>query len=106
MVSRYLKMAAVGLLLVSSGAVQAHDWRGEWGHRPQRHSQHRLHEACEDGNRRACVKFGIELGERRERREAWRQTYPQYDRWGYPVYSTTPTQQLYPQYDRWGYPKH
>jgi len=103
MISKYLKMVVVGMLL-SSGVAEAHDWGNRWGgQRDERHSLNRLHEACEDGNRRACVKFGMEIDERREQRQEQRQTYPQYDRWGYP---TTPTQQTYPQYDMWGYPKH
>jgi hypothetical protein len=70
MVSRYLKMAAVGLFL-ASGVVQAHDWGEGW---ERRHAYlHPLREACEDGDRHACVRLGIEIGERRERREAWRE---------------------------------
>lgn len=37
----------------------------------------RLREACEDGDRRACVRFGIIIGENRERRAAWRQDHPE-----------------------------
>ena len=33
-------------------------------------------EACEDGDRRACVRLGILIGENRERRAAWRHEYP------------------------------
>ena len=36
-----------------------------------------LREACEDGDRRACVRLGIIIGEHRERREAWRQEHPE-----------------------------
>jgi len=31
---------------------------------------------CEDGDRRACVRLGILIGENRARREAWRRDYP------------------------------
>ncbi len=31
---------------------------------------------CEDGDRRACVRLGIIIGENRARREAWRRDYP------------------------------
>src|SRR6516225_7026235 len=33
-------------------------------------------EACEDGDRRACVRLGILIGENRERRAAWRREHP------------------------------
>jgi hypothetical protein len=36
----------------------------------------RLREDCEDGNRRACVRLGIIIGENRERRAAWRREHP------------------------------
>jgi len=32
--------------------------------------------ACEDGDRRACVRLGILIGENRERRAAWRREHP------------------------------
>jgi len=33
--------------------------------------------ACEDGDRRACVRMGIIIGENRERREMWRRENPE-----------------------------
>ena len=36
-----------------------------------------LREACEDGDKRACVRLGIIIGEHRERREAWRREHPE-----------------------------
>jgi len=33
-------------------------------------------EAGEDGDRRACVRLGILIGENRERRAAWRREHP------------------------------
>ena len=33
--------------------------------------------ACEDGDRRACVRLGIIIGEHRERREEWRREHPE-----------------------------
>ena len=33
--------------------------------------------ACEDGDRRACVRMGIIIGENRERRELWRRENPE-----------------------------
>jgi len=35
-----------------------------------------LREGCEDGDRRACVRLGIIIGENRERRAAWRREHP------------------------------
>ncbi len=32
---------------------------------------------CEDGDRRACVRLGILIGENRERRAAWRREHPE-----------------------------
>jgi hypothetical protein len=34
-------------------------------------------EACEDGDRRACVRLGIIIGENRERRAQWRRENPE-----------------------------
>jgi hypothetical protein len=34
-------------------------------------------EACEEGDRRACVRLGIIIGENRERRAAWRRENPE-----------------------------
>ena len=36
-----------------------------------------LREECEDGERRACVRLGIIIGENRERRAAWRREHPE-----------------------------
>jgi hypothetical protein len=35
-----------------------------------------LRRACEDGDRRACIRFGIIIGENRERRAQWRRETP------------------------------
>jgi hypothetical protein len=39
---------------------------------------HRLHVECDHGDRRACVRFGILLGENRERHEEWRHAHPEF----------------------------
>jgi hypothetical protein len=36
-----------------------------------------LREGCEDGDRRACVRLGIIIGENRERRASWRREHPE-----------------------------
>lgn len=35
-----------------------------------------LRVACNDGDRRACVRLGIIIGEHRERRDEWRREHP------------------------------
>jgi hypothetical protein len=35
-----------------------------------------LRAACDDGDRRACIRFGIIIGENRERRAQWRRDNP------------------------------
>lgn len=37
----------------------------------------RLREGCEGGDRRACVRFGMILGEYRDRQEEWRREHPE-----------------------------
>ena len=37
----------------------------------------RLREECEDGERRACVRLGILIGENRDRRANWRREHPE-----------------------------
>jgi uncharacterized protein (DUF58 family) len=36
-----------------------------------------LRAACEDGDRHACVRLGIIIGEHRDRREQWRHEHPE-----------------------------
>lgn len=38
----------------------------------------RLHEACDDGNRHACIRFGILIGQHRERVASWRRSRPDF----------------------------
>jgi hypothetical protein len=80
MVSRYLKMALVGLIL-ASGVAQAHDWDGGWKHK--HYYLHQLREACEAGERHACVRLGMVIGEHRAQREAWQPHPPGYYDRGY-----------------------
>jgi hypothetical protein len=40
-----------------------------------------LRSACEDGERRACVRLGIIIGENRERRAEWRHEHPELFWW-------------------------
>jgi hypothetical protein len=41
----------------------------------------RLHKACEEGDRRACVHFGMIVGENKEHREEWRREHPEWFAW-------------------------
>jgi hypothetical protein len=41
----------------------------------------RLRDACDDGNRSACIRFGVMLGENRERERQWRNERPDFYRW-------------------------
>jgi hypothetical protein len=48
---------------------------------PRDELQARMYElrgACEAGDRRACVRFGIMIGENRERVAEWRRSHPDY----------------------------
>jgi uncharacterized protein YcfJ len=47
------------------------------GHDELRERMLGLREGCEQGDRRACVRLGILIGEHRERREAWRREHPE-----------------------------
>lgn len=56
--------------------------RREEGARDElRERMFRLREACEEGDRRACVRLGIIIGENRGRREAWRRDHPELFFW-------------------------
>ena len=39
------------------------------------------HIACEHGDKAACVRFGIILGENRGKREEWRHLHPEFFWW-------------------------
>jgi hypothetical protein len=41
----------------------------------------RLHRACDDGDRRACIQFGMIVGENREYRAQWRREHPELFGW-------------------------
>jgi hypothetical protein len=40
-----------------------------------------FHVLCDKGDRRACVRFGILIGENRERRDEWRRRHPEWWWW-------------------------
>jgi hypothetical protein len=41
----------------------------------------RLRAACYDGSRKACIRFGMILGQRREREREWRRSDPDFWAW-------------------------
>lgn len=40
-----------------------------------------LHRLCDQGDRKACVKFGMALGELRDHHAEWRRTHPEFFFW-------------------------
>lgn len=42
---------------------------------------HRLHFECDRGDRRACVRFGVMIGESREHHAEWRRSHPEWWWW-------------------------
>jgi hypothetical protein len=45
---------------------------------PERNRMRRLREACYDGSRKACIRFGMILGQNRERERHWRRSEPDF----------------------------
>lgn len=52
-----------------------------FGDEDPRRRMFELRERCEDGDRRACVRFGIVIGENRERNAQWRRESPEFYWW-------------------------
>jgi hypothetical protein len=48
----------------------------------------RLHQLCEKGDQKACVRFGMMLNENRPRHEEWRKSHPEF--WSYQEKRATP----------------
>jgi len=40
-----------------------------------------FHQLCDRGDRKACVRFGIMIGENRERHAEWRRAHPEFWWW-------------------------
>lgn len=74
-----LKLARVtGLLLagsVSSASAMAADWTAREAELVG------LHQLCDKGDRRACVRFGMMLGEAKERHTEWRKAHAEWWWW-------------------------
>lgn len=71
---RTLVLGALALLSASGygAAARAQDWGAEMAH---------WHALCDQGDRRACVRFGVLIGEHRERHAEWRRTHPDWWWW-------------------------
>ena len=72
--------AAILFTAITPGLARAHDHR--WDGRSQ---MRELRAACDWGDRRACVRLGRAIEQRREARRQWdyapRQPYRSYDPW-------------------------
>jgi hypothetical protein len=69
-------LATLAVLLVGVGAVRMTARADEHEERMRR-----LHFECDRGDRRACVQFGVMIGENRERHAEWRRSHPEW--WWY-----------------------
>ena len=71
--------AGLAALAASIGMAQLTTARADaWEHEER---MRRLHFDCEHGDRRACVGFGIMIGENRERHAEWRRAHPEWWWW-------------------------
>jgi hypothetical protein len=50
-------------------------------HDPERARMRRLRQACDDGSRKSCIRFGMILGQNRERERQWRRSDPDFFAW-------------------------
>jgi hypothetical protein len=48
---------------------------------PLEEEMHRVQIACDQGDKKACVRLGIYIGEHRERSKEWHRTHPEYFWW-------------------------
>lgn len=74
-------IAALMMAAVPFSTAQANDW---WGR--ERSPMHDLRQACDWGDRRACIRFGREIEQRREARREWREEQRRawaHDQWRY-----------------------
>jgi hypothetical protein len=74
------KLSTVAVLVLagatlSSVTVRAEDWKAREAELLG------LHQLCDKGDRRACVRFGMMLGEAKERHADWRRNHPEFWWW-------------------------
>jgi hypothetical protein len=65
----------LGSTVLSSGVVQAADWTAREAELVG------LHQFCDKGDRKACVRFGMLLGEAKERHADWRRAHAEWWWW-------------------------
>jgi hypothetical protein len=79
MAFRSKAMSVTTLLLattiLSSAAVRAADWTAREAELVG------LHQLCDKGDRKACVRFGMLLGEAKERHADWRRAHAEWFWW-------------------------
>jgi hypothetical protein len=67
-----LALAALALGMVRTTAL---------AQSPAEDRMRHLHHECDRGDRRACVQFGIMIGENRERHAEWQRSHPEWWWW-------------------------
>jgi hypothetical protein len=84
-------LAALGSLtngMVASAQAIPEEWRRSFQDRREERERgdevremFRLHRACNDGERRACIQFGMIIGKNGENRAQWRLEHPELFGW-------------------------
>jgi hypothetical protein len=74
------KLVSVAALLIASAvfssvAAQAADWTAREAELVG------LHQLCDKGDRKACIRFGMMLGEAKVRHADWRRSHPEFWWW-------------------------
>jgi len=74
---RVSSMAALAVagIAISSAPVRAEDWKAKEAELVG------LHQLCDRGDRKACVRFGMLLGEAKERHSEWRKAHAEWWWW-------------------------
>ena len=66
-------LSVVGIAAIASSGVRAQSAREA--------EMIGFHQLCEKGDRKACIRFGIMIGENRERHAEWRRLHPDWWWW-------------------------
>jgi len=72
------RIVMIGAALVFAVALSASAPAQPWEREAQMHA---LYLACQQGNIVACIKFGVRIGEDRERRAEWRRIHHEWFWW-------------------------
>src|SRR4029077_18150139 len=73
----HVKSMLISAAVIISGATLLGSVPAQAQDRPMKEGE-RLHQLCEGGDRRACVRFGMMLNENRGRHDEWRRSHPQF----------------------------